>query len=117
MTIDVQTEFGHSLQPEGPHTVTFHMPGWDIATKFRRGSDLGSLISRLKSVYPRLFPFGPAAAVRIEGGESVEAFVATWRRSADHNVPVASEGGFAEDQHPGGPHHLRFSLARRLGFE
>ncbi|KAI1378584.1 cystathionine gamma-synthase [Hypoxylon crocopeplum] len=56
-----QTEFGQSLPPHGPHTITTHLPGWETAMKFRDG-DM-SVISRAKSVYPRFFPFGPSGAL------------------------------------------------------
>lgn len=57
----IDTPFGHSLPPEGPHTVTMHAPGWTTALRFRDG-DL-TIINQLKSIYPRFFPFGPAAQV------------------------------------------------------
>jgi cystathionine gamma-synthase len=53
----ITTEFGHSLPPEGPHTITFHLPGWDTAVRFREG-DM-ALFGRLRSMYPRFSPFGP----------------------------------------------------------
>ncbi|KAL1865526.1 putative secondary metabolism biosynthetic enzyme [Diaporthe australafricana] len=53
----ITTEFGHSLPPEGPHTVTFHIPGWDIAMRFRDGDT--TIFPRLRSMYPRMAPFGP----------------------------------------------------------
>lgn len=59
----VTTEFGHSVPPEGPHTVTFHVPGWDTAIRFRDG-DL-SIFAKLRSIYPRFTPFGPARQVRL----------------------------------------------------
>lgn len=58
---EVPTPFGHSLPPEGPHTITLHAPGWDAAMRFRDGDF--SVIAQLRSVYPRFFPFGPAATV------------------------------------------------------
>lgn len=53
----VTTEFGHSLPPEGPHTITFHIPGWDTAMRFRDG-DM-TVFQTLRSMYPRFAPFGP----------------------------------------------------------
>lgn len=55
------TEFGHSLPPYGPHTITTHAPGYKSAVAFRDG-DM-SVISRVKSIYPRFSPFGLAAQV------------------------------------------------------
>lgn len=57
----ITTEFGHSLPPEGPHTVSFHFPGWNTAIRFRDG-DM-SIFAQLKSIYPRFTPFGPARQV------------------------------------------------------
>lgn len=62
MATEVETPFGHSLPPEGAHTITFHVPKWESAVKFREG-DM-SLVARLKSIYPRFMPFGPSAVVR-----------------------------------------------------
>lgn len=61
MAAAIVTPLGYSLPPEGPHTVTFHIPKWESAIKLKDG-DLG-LISQLKSIYPRFFPFGPSAQV------------------------------------------------------
>jgi cystathionine gamma-synthase len=61
MTAAIETPFGHSLPPEGPHTVTFHFPTWAAAVRFRDG-DM-SLMAKIKSIYPRFMPFGPSAQV------------------------------------------------------
>jgi len=53
------TEFGQSLPPHGPHTITTHGHGYKTAVAFREG-DM-SVISRIKSIYPRFSPFGLAA--------------------------------------------------------
>jgi hypothetical protein len=55
----INTALGHSLPPEVPHNITFHIPGWDTAKALRRG-DL-ELLSKLSSIYPR---FGPWCEVR-----------------------------------------------------
>jgi len=55
------TEFGQSLPPHGPHTITTHGHGYKTAVAFREG-DM-SVISRIKSIYPRFSPFGLAAQV------------------------------------------------------
>lgn len=52
----ISTEFGHSAPPEGPHTVTIHVPGWDNAMKFRDGDK--DVFAKLRSIYPRFRPFG-----------------------------------------------------------
>ncbi|CAN8099395.1 unnamed protein product [Discula destructiva] len=54
----ITTEWGHSCPPEGPHTITTHMPGWDTAIRFRDGD--ASLFAKLRSIYPRFSPFGLA---------------------------------------------------------
>lgn len=53
----ITTEFGHSLPPEGPHNITFNIPGWDAAMRFRDGDV--TIFARLRSMYPRFAPFGP----------------------------------------------------------
>lgn len=53
----ITTEFGHSLPPEGPHTITFNIPGWDAAMRFRDGDV--AIFARMRSMYPRFAPFGP----------------------------------------------------------
>ncbi len=55
----ISTELGHSLPPEAPHNITFHIPGWDTAKALRAGDP--ALLSRLSSIYPR---FGPWCEVR-----------------------------------------------------
>ncbi len=57
----ITTVFGHSLPPEGPHTITMHFPGWDVAIRFRDGDD--SLMKHFTSIYPRFGPFGLTAQV------------------------------------------------------
>ncbi|KAK4205224.1 putative cystathionine gamma-synthase [Triangularia verruculosa] len=55
----ITTELGHSLPPEQPHNITFHIPGWETAKALRRGDP--NLLSKLTSIYPR---FGPWCEVR-----------------------------------------------------
>ncbi|KAL2126488.1 hypothetical protein VTI74DRAFT_825 [Chaetomium olivicolor] len=55
----ITTELGHSLPPEAPHNITFHIPGWDTAKALRRGDP--ELLGKLSSIYPR---FGPWCEVR-----------------------------------------------------
>ncbi|ORY57476.1 cystathionine gamma-synthase [Pseudomassariella vexata] len=86
------TPFGHSLPPEGAHTITFHIPTWETATGFRDGD--ASIISRLKSVYPRFFPFGPSAQfmqavskqLNIPQDHAIVAFLspAVWAANKEH---------------------------------
>lgn len=52
----ITTELGHSVPPEGPHTITFHLPGWETSIRFRNGDT--AIQQQLRSVYPRLAPFG-----------------------------------------------------------
>lgn len=54
----ITSEIGHSAPPEGPHTITVHVPGWDNALKFRDGDK--ELFSKIRSLYPRFAPFGLA---------------------------------------------------------
>ncbi len=57
----ITTEKGHSIPPEGPHTVTMHIPGWDTAMNFRNGDR--SLLTIMTSIYPRFMPFSLAGKV------------------------------------------------------
>ncbi|KAJ7241922.1 pyridoxal phosphate-dependent transferase [Mycena haematopus] len=66
MTVEViATEIGHPVPPvspdSGPHTITVHARGWDTALAFRDGDQ--SLFQKLRSIYPRFMPFGPAKAL------------------------------------------------------
>ncbi|KAK0655696.1 cystathionine gamma-synthase [Cercophora newfieldiana] len=54
-TKQITTQFGHSLAPEGPHTITFHVPGWDSIVAFRAGDP--AILSQMRSIYPRFGPF------------------------------------------------------------
>lgn len=67
----ISTEFGHSTPPEGPHTITIHVPGWDNAIKFRDGDK--ELFSKLRSIYPRFGPFGLARQLAAAIGDKVGA--------------------------------------------
>ncbi|KAJ4296124.1 hypothetical protein N0V88_004826 [Collariella sp. IMI 366227] len=51
----ITTELGHSLPPEAPHNITFHIPGWATAKALRRGDP--ELMSKLSSIYPRFKPW------------------------------------------------------------
>ncbi|KAJ7188742.1 pyridoxal phosphate-dependent transferase [Mycena filopes] len=53
----IATELGHSMPPEGPHTITVHAKGWDTALAFRNGDQ--TLFAKIRSLYPRFMPFGP----------------------------------------------------------
>ncbi|KAK0733957.1 pyridoxal phosphate-dependent transferase [Lasiosphaeria miniovina] len=46
---------GQSMPPEGLHTVTVHLPGWETACAFRKGDK--TIFAALKSMYPRFGPF------------------------------------------------------------
>ncbi|KAF3016194.1 hypothetical protein E8E14_010888 [Neopestalotiopsis sp. 37M] len=94
MATAVQTPFGHSLPPEGAHTITFHVPKWESAIKFREG-DM-SLVARLKSIYPRFMPFGPSAKltqeiggrIKIPQGRGLVGFLSpqVWHTNREHAV-------------------------------
>lgn len=58
----ITAEYGHSAPPEGPHTITTHLPGWDEAIKFRDGDK--AIFAKLRSLYPRFSPFNHARQVR-----------------------------------------------------
>jgi hypothetical protein len=51
----INTELGHSMPPEEPHNITFHLPGWENAKNLRRGDP--ALVSRFVSLYPRFRPW------------------------------------------------------------
>ncbi|KAK4140319.1 uncharacterized protein C8A04DRAFT_32197, partial [Dichotomopilus funicola] len=52
----ITTELGHSVPPEAPHNITFHIPGWETARNLRRGDP--ELLGKLVSIYPRFGPWG-----------------------------------------------------------
>ncbi|KAI1335641.1 cystathionine gamma-synthase [Xylariaceae sp. FL0016] len=89
-----QVEFGQSIPPHGPHTITIHAPRWETAMKFRDG-DM-SVIMKLKSMYPRFSPFGVSAAfcqaigqkLSLPAGHTLAAFLApdVWSANASHAV-------------------------------
>ncbi|KAK0618031.1 pyridoxal phosphate-dependent transferase [Bombardia bombarda] len=54
----ITTALGHSLPPEGPHTITMQLPGWESAMKIRSGDQ--DLLNALVSIYPRFCPFNEA---------------------------------------------------------
>jgi cystathionine gamma-synthase len=60
-TLTVEKLLGHSLPPYGPHTITAHLPGWQSAVGIRDGDK--TLLSQLKSIYPRFTPWGHAREV------------------------------------------------------
>ncbi|KAF7355570.1 putative cystathionine gamma-synthase protein [Mycena sanguinolenta] len=60
---EIATEIGHSIPPEGPHTITVHARGWDTGIALFRGEE--SVVQKLKSIYPRIFPFGHAQTLSI----------------------------------------------------
>lgn len=66
----ITTELGHSTPPEGPHTITFHLPGWDTSIRFRNGDT--AIHARLRSVYPRLAPFGLTRQLSTAIGQKLE---------------------------------------------
>jgi cystathionine gamma-synthase len=57
----ITTELGHSMPPEGPHTISLHAKGWDVALRFRDGDP--TLMAKLKSIYPRFCPFNETMMV------------------------------------------------------
>ncbi|PSR82728.1 pyridoxal phosphate-dependent transferase [Coniella lustricola] len=67
----ITTEFGHSLPPETPHSVTTHAPGWDTIFRFR-DADM-SLFMTIKSLYPRFSPWGPARELAVALGQKLGA--------------------------------------------
>lgn len=58
----VAPELGRSMPPEGPHTVTVHIPGLEPLVRFRDGDK--SILPKLKSMYPRFAPWGPCREVK-----------------------------------------------------
>ncbi|KAI6348460.1 hypothetical protein MCOR25_010807 [Pyricularia grisea] len=53
------TEIGHSVPPEGPHTITTHIPGWNSVDRMLKG-DI-TILQKIRSIYPRFGPFGLVA--------------------------------------------------------
>ncbi|KAH8841937.1 hypothetical protein MCOR27_006521 [Pyricularia oryzae] len=53
------TKFGHSVPPEGPHTITTHVPGWNSVQGLIKGDV--DLLQKVRSIYPRFGPFGVVA--------------------------------------------------------
>ncbi|KAF7355569.1 putative cystathionine gamma-synthase protein [Mycena sanguinolenta] len=58
---EIATEMGHAIPPEGPHTITVHARGWDTTLAFRDGDQ--GFMQKIRSIYPRFMPFGPAQAL------------------------------------------------------
>ncbi|KAI3322046.1 cystathionine gamma-synthase [Xylariaceae sp. AK1471] len=87
-------EFGQSLPPHGPHTITMHVPKWETGVRFRDG-DM-SLLMQLKSIYPRFSPFGLSATlcksiaekVSLPEGYGCAAFLSpdVWASNQTHAV-------------------------------
>ncbi|KXJ96007.1 pyridoxal phosphate-dependent transferase [Microdochium bolleyi] len=88
------TEWGCSLPPQGPHTITTHAPGYKTAMGLRDG-DM-SIITRIKSIYPRFSPFGLAAQflgavgqqLALPEGYMCTAYLSpeTWRAELHHGT-------------------------------
>ncbi|KAI0114004.1 cystathionine gamma-synthase [Nemania sp. FL0031] len=87
-------EFGQSLPPHGPHTITVHMTGWETVERFR--DDPRSLVPHFKSIYPRFSPFGPSAMlcgsvaqkIKLPQGYGCVLFVSrdAWASNSSHAV-------------------------------
>ncbi|SPQ18594.1 4ff8b6af-cab4-4b6c-a3f7-4bb947ec1090 [Thermothielavioides terrestris] len=99
----IATEFGHSLPPEAPHNITFHIPGWDTAKALRRGDP--DLLSRLASIYPRFGPWSrhppappplpaPTHSLLLYTHPSIFAATARYatspHRAPEHRIPPAA---------------------------
>lgn len=57
----LNTPMGHSAPPEGPHTITIHIPGWDNVMNFREGDK--DIMAEVTSIYPRFFPWNESKKV------------------------------------------------------
>ncbi|KAF7355615.1 Cystathionine gamma-synthase [Mycena sanguinolenta] len=68
------TELGHAIPPEGPHTVTVHTPTWDTGIALFDGDQ--AFMQKIKSMYPRIIPFGHAQTLCIAVHQKL-AFPAT----------------------------------------
>ncbi|KAK8049660.1 hypothetical protein PG994_011390 [Apiospora phragmitis] len=107
----INTPFGHSLPPEGPHTVTMHAPGWTTALRFRDG-DL-TIINQLKSIYPRFFPLWSRRP-------GINHVLPNPPRQATDNASsssLAHRRDIQEDRAEGRPCSSRFPHPRCLGLE
>lgn len=77
----ITTELGHSIPPEVPHNITFHIPGWDTAKALRRGDP--DLLAKLSSIYPR---FSPWCEVRQVSCVLLELTVRSLTHSTTHSL-------------------------------
>ncbi|KAK4248466.1 vacuolar transporter chaperone 4 [Corynascus novoguineensis] len=90
--VAINTELGHSLPPEAPHNITFHIPGWDTAKALRRGDP--ELLGKLASIYPR---FGPWCEVReVTTYPNLETNLSSYKQDPD-TLPTAV--AFASSSH------------------
>ena len=65
MTPKIQTVSGYAIPPAPRHSVTVHFPGWENAIKIRDRHLHPTLLSQLKSFYPRVMIHADVAAVRL----------------------------------------------------
>ena len=113
----ITTEVGHSLAPEGPHTVTFHFPGWDSIAAFRAGDP--KVLGQMRSIYPRFGPWFEARKVRpsltpylptqsTNTPQLVETIHAKLNLPASHNcLPFTDPSVFALAQEHAFSHHRK----------
>jgi len=53
----ITTGFLEAVPPQSVHSVTFNVPDWKTCMGFKDGDP--AVFGQLKSIYPRLMPFGP----------------------------------------------------------
>ena len=71
MTKDIDTPFGHAIPPFPEHSITLHIPKWVTVLEFVDNPQ--SVVARLKSIYPRLAPFGNVKQVGLANASHVLA--------------------------------------------
>ncbi|KAK1754854.1 pyridoxal phosphate-dependent transferase [Echria macrotheca] len=100
----LKTPPGHSIPPQVPHNITFHFPGWDAVTTFRRGDP--ELFASLRSIYPRLGPFFQAkelmdrvhSALGLDSSKSVVGFVDRHVFGIVGGLDLGCRGGEADEE-------------------
>ncbi|KAH8898069.1 PLP-dependent transferase [Thozetella sp. PMI_491] len=96
----ITVEAGNALPPGGPHAITLHAPGWDLAMRFR-DRDM-SVFAIIKSIYPRFGPFGISKqfAVGIEKALSLPEGYAALPFTNPDAFLMAQEFAFSEHRKP-----------------
>lgn len=54
MSIKIETEIFCGIPPAPRHSITTHMPGWDVLLRFMERDP--TIMTSFKSMYPRMMP-------------------------------------------------------------